>query len=876
MIQEIIDGLLGSVMNVLLNILMNFIIKPVFTLAYNLVLAIVSYYFYQVSVVFLSVIDLVSDLFRMVAGLAPGITFDGLHNYFAPGTIASDDMLIQFVTSKEVLGMFGSMLVVGVFLTIVSTMVANIKQELNLQKANKKGEVLGKMFRALFNLIFVPVIVIFGMFMGNMFLKLIDTATGGGDATISGRIFASAARGAFYKEGDIMKVYLTDPSTCAVSGSVNAVVNLMIEAINSIFGEDEKATEDSLTKGLNEATLNKYIYIDQHGSSGDWTDEYRVYYNTAAVSKDFNATRINYILIYFSSIAVIKCLLQASFGLVSRLYKGVALFVIMPGVIGISPMDDGNAYKSWKKEMVKQVIGAYGVIIAVNLYLQLMGIFSNISVNYVPTNAPNAAGSVSFSGLTTSTLALLITDNGFATAILQIVFIVCGALMLDKFSATISSLIGAENLASIGKGLFSDSTKSTTGAVKTGAKVGAAGLAMTYKGANSMIKGVGALSDKMQSRAAAKAALPGIRQGYIDSFKKKTLEDRQAYINKMISDQYGKKKAPKNDKERKQLEAKWGKNFDKGLGGLSLDEAAEKYADNRIASEQQAVKDRAAFEKSVKREARRGTGFLASGSRSFAMREVVDNAMKEYDKADKKPKKLADLGEDSKARSLMENASKKAENERSANMKVGVRLGKNALKQLLPGAKMLEEVKGGIEGKRNDLKNFSDIDASIVENFEKALQEGADEKAKKDFKDILDTAEMEAFRPILDNVNQGAINCKNALENELKELMDRARAYEDQGVSYNELIDDFIEKHQLDLIDLKGKSIGEIQSKIQADINVKYDLSQIQQTIKELKGSKNGKQVLTGMKNLISKYAGVPTIVKELEKALAQMKAGMK
>ena len=225
MIQELISGLLGWVMNFVINLVMNFVIKPVFTLAYNLVVSLVAYYFYQVSVCFLSVVDLISDLFRMVAGLAPGLKFNSLTNFFASGVLASDDVLIQFVTSKQVMGMFGSMFVVGIFLTVMSTMVAIIKQEFNLQKANKKGEVLGKMLKALFNMIMVPVICIFGMFMANFFLKVVDTATGGGENSISGRIFTAAARGAAYTNKDLMLVSLSDPVSCGVSGTLLIVPN---------------------------------------------------------------------------------------------------------------------------------------------------------------------------------------------------------------------------------------------------------------------------------------------------------------------------------------------------------------------------------------------------------------------------------------------------------------------------------------------------------------------------------------------------------------------------------------------------------------------------------------------------------------------------
>ena len=864
MIQEIIDGLLGWVMNFILNVIMNFIVKPIFTLAYHLLISIVSYYFYQVAVVFLSVIDLISDLFRMLAGLAPGITFRGLTNAFGAG-VASDDMLIQFVTSKEVLGMFVSMFTVGVFLSIVSTLVSSIKQEFNLQKANKKGEVLNKLLRAWFNLAFVPVIAIFGMFMGNLFLKVVDAATGGDSATISGRIFAASARGAFYNNYDIMKVYLTDPATCGVTGSVNAVINLMMEAINSLFGEDNDMEDSVSGSALNESILDQYVYIDKHNDSG----MYRVYYNSDAVSEDFNATRINYILIYFSSIAVIKCLLQASFGLVSRLYKGVALFVIMPGVIGISPMDDGNAYKGWKKELSKQIIGAYGVVIAVNLYLELMGIFSNISVSYVPTNAPNAAGSVSFAGLTNAVFSSLLTDNGFATAILQIIFIVCGALMLDKFSATISSLIGADNIASVGKGLFGDTSKATSGAVKTGVKTGAAGLAFTYKSVSGSIKGVSALSDKMKNKANTKKSL-------MDAYKKKRIADlapeREAYINKMMREQYG-KKLPKNEKALQQIKDKWGKKFDNSH--VISDDEAEKYADSTM-------KARADFEKSVKKEIRQRTGFLAGGSRSFAMREVLDNAMKEYDSAENKPTSLAGLShkssegtEESKAINLMDNAEGKAADERKANMKVGVRLGKNAIKQLMPGAKMFDEVKSGIAGKRSELRGFSDTDQSIIENFEKALQEGAEEKAKKDYKSLTDTAEKEVFGPLLDNVYTGLENSKNMLKQKYREMCERAKVNMSLGIPTNDIIENFIEQNKLGIVSMKEKSLEQVLSEIEMDINVKYDLSKVKQEIERVKSQSTNKAMLAELKKMIASYAGAPMIVKELEKTLAQIKSGL-
>jgi hypothetical protein len=71
------------------------------------------------------------------------------------------------------------------------------------------------------------------------------------------------------------------------------------------------------------------------------------------------------------------------------------------------------------------VIGAYGVIIAVNLYLEMMGVFSNIKLDYTPTNYRQ--GFFNASSVLSSTMATLMTDRYLADAMLKVVFIVVGA-----------------------------------------------------------------------------------------------------------------------------------------------------------------------------------------------------------------------------------------------------------------------------------------------------------------------------------------------------------------------------------------------------------------------------------------------------------------
>ena len=113
------------------------------------------------------------------------------------------------------------------------------------------------------------------------------------------------------------------------------------------------------------------------------------------------------------------------------------------------------------------------------------------------------------------------------------------------------------------------------------------------------------------------------------------------------------------------------------------------------------------------------------------------------------------------------------------------------------------------------------------------------------------------------------------MKQKYKEMADRARIYMSQGIPCNDIIENFIEQNKLGIVNMKENSMEQVLSQIEADIEIKYDMSKVRQRIDEVKSKTTNKAMLAELKKMIAEYAGAPMIVKELEKTLAQIKSGM-
>ncbi|MBO7508394.1 MAG: hypothetical protein J6T39_01975, partial [Clostridia bacterium] len=114
--------------------------------------------------------DICMLLFRKMAGISEnGISIEGQQT--------SGDIVMTLLQSRTVTNLFWSMVLVAVVILLMATFAGVIKTEFAKDGNNNKRKVVKNAFRGLANFVLVPVICLFGVFVGNIILQAIDKAT---------------------------------------------------------------------------------------------------------------------------------------------------------------------------------------------------------------------------------------------------------------------------------------------------------------------------------------------------------------------------------------------------------------------------------------------------------------------------------------------------------------------------------------------------------------------------------------------------------------------------------------------------------------------------------------------------------------------------
>ncbi len=421
-----------------------------------------SSFFYAIGKLLFWVIDILQTVFRKLAGL---------DTIWMNGEQTDGDILLSIFRSQVVVDTLISVTVFAVALVIVATIVQMVRTEYTTEGSrNSKEGILGQALKSLAMFILIPVVCFFGIRVSNYLLQAVDYATSsGGSQSISGAIFNASTISANkvvnksdgeHEFSDISISGIMDwilPNTDGVKGVKyeNGAIMNFEDTLKSNQSDDTKARQEIGKKidqlmAMNKSSAKKFGSAG-YGEGVKPTGE--IYYgNTAAVRYFYDMGEINYIILYFGAFVVLQALFNASMGLVVRMYKATALFVIAPAAIGLQPLDGGNAFKSWKKNFLSSVLAAYGVIVALNIFFVVAGVVSQIEL-WNPKDFINY-------GL-----------NKF----MQALFVIVGATQIKGLAKTINTLIGSDtDLISEGASATGDATKLVGSVAKTGIGAGVA------------------------------------------------------------------------------------------------------------------------------------------------------------------------------------------------------------------------------------------------------------------------------------------------------------------------------------------------------------------------------------------------------------------
>lgn len=231
-------------------------------------------------------------------------------------------------------------------------------------------------------------------------------------------------------------------------------------------------------------------------------------FNVSLVWVFYNLWQFNFIVGFVGVFVVFSIMISIIMGLMTRLIKGAALFLIYPALLGIAPLDNFKAFKGWGTQFMQQLMMAFGSIIGINLLMLILPYVQNISF----------------------------FNNALIDSIINIIMLVVGLMMAKDFISMVAGFVGGADAVSTGEGFKG----SIGGKLKAGVKpaaaavggaargVGRAGMAVGKATVNTAKAGkalVSAIKNRNPQKAANKQA---------DKAKKANTEGEK-FLEKIIS-----------------------------------------------------------------------------------------------------------------------------------------------------------------------------------------------------------------------------------------------------------------------------------------------------------------------------------------------------
>lgn len=162
----------------------------------------------------------------------------------------------------------------------------------------------------------------------------------------------------------------------------------------------------------------------------------------------YNLWQFNFIIAFIGGFTVFAIMISIIVGLMTRLIKGAALFLIYPSILGLAPMDNFKAFKNWGSNFMQQIFMAIGAIVGMNILLLLLP--------YVQ--------SLKFFGVA-------VIDY-----IVNLIILVAGLLMAKDFITMVSGFVGGADANSIGQSMKGDIAANIKKGAGMGLKAGKLGV----------------------------------------------------------------------------------------------------------------------------------------------------------------------------------------------------------------------------------------------------------------------------------------------------------------------------------------------------------------------------------------------------------------
>lgn len=480
----------------------------------------------------MQIVDIIQLLFQKLAGLdVYYVTENGT------ATKESGDFLIYFLRKvlfeKGTLNtVFWSIVILGLFLLVFATIVAVIRTQYNYdEKPVSPTKVVGQAIKSLLSFAIVPIVAFFGVYLGNIFLQAINSATtvqgdtmkfdesakiklepytlsdgkktysginlfgqniGMRNDTFSGMVFRASSYRANRIRNNADFRALCDGSKETMAGSVYSGVTFgMFEVTANDYETAAKRLDDAFVFNYR---LDQFAYVNWKASTetaltmsvgvlfNDFTVAgyavpYKTFsrYNVAWVWFYYDLWQFDYVMAIISIVALAIIYLNITSAMMKRAIELTMLMIVSPAVVAVTPLDGGGMQKRWRENFIKKTLSAYGAVVGVNLLFIILPVIRNVNFFNIP-----------------------IVDT-----IVQLLFTIVGLTCIKDFMKMMSELVGGEDAQSIGADV---NKKMADTAMKVGSV--AASVAMPAAGAlkGMMTKSIGGLAGKGVGKGIGRAS----------------------------------------------------------------------------------------------------------------------------------------------------------------------------------------------------------------------------------------------------------------------------------------------------------------------------------------------------------------------------------
>lgn len=298
------------------------------------------------------ILDFIKEIFCKLAGIET-VAIGG----------KQEDLLSHFLLSDGVRNAFLGVFLVGVILLFVFVMIAIIKSEAaDPQHKKSKGQILVKALQSSVIFLVIPFLLLAGILLTNAVMGAIN-------GSMSGTMIDGNAN--TYIGGQIL----------VTSGH---------DAFNGASSSRAEIERMFITGQLD-------------------------YNNLDVVKKYYDLGDMNFFVGIAGGLVILIMFVMSAIMFVQRIFDIILLYVVSPASVSTIPLDDGGRFRIWREMLVSKVLGAYGIILSMNLFFLIIPQVSQIT----------------FFG------------NSFKDGVVQLLFVLGGAFAITKANMVISQLTGS-------------------------------------------------------------------------------------------------------------------------------------------------------------------------------------------------------------------------------------------------------------------------------------------------------------------------------------------------------------------------------------------------------------------------------------------------